>query len=144
MTDKELYRLAESARKYSYSPYSYFRVGAALIAADDFGEEKVFTGCNVENASYGGTICAERTAAVKAVSEGYTHFRAIAVAGGFAEESEAPSVDARAESSPVAENTYPCGICLQFLSEFADSTIRIVMHDRTVTLEDLMPNTFRL
>ena len=135
MTDRELYRLAEDARRFSYSPYSYFRVGAALAASDDFGNEKIFTGCNVENSSYGGTICAERTAAVKAVSEGFTHFTAIAVAGGFADESAEEEAD---------KDTYPCGICLQFLSEFAEQNIRIIMKNRTSTLEDLMPNTFRL
>ena len=134
MTDRELFKLAESARQFSYSPYSYFRVGAALIAADEFGAEEIFTGCNVENASYGGTICAERTAAVKAVSQGYTKFIAIAVAGGSLDESEENTLT----------DTYPCGICLQFLSEFAEHNIRIVMKDRTSTLEDLMPNSFRL
>ncbi len=134
MTDRELFKLAESARQFSYSPYSYFRVGAALIAADEFGAEEIFTGCNVENASYGGTICAERTAAVKAVSQGYTKFIAIAVAGGSLDESEENTLT----------DTYPCGICLQFLSEFAEHNIRIVMKDRTSTLEDLLPNSFRL
>ena len=77
---------------------------------------------------------AESTAAVKAVSQGYTKFIAIAVAGGSLDESEENTLT----------DTYPCGICLQFLSEFAEHNIRIVMKDRTSTLEDLLPNSFRL
>ena len=76
MDNRELYRRAKAALPNAYAPFSNFRVGAALLT--DSGE--VFTGVNVENSSYGGTICAERTACVKAVSEGFRHFKALAVA----------------------------------------------------------------
>ncbi len=112
MKAEELYRLACDMMKYSYSPYSHFRVGAALCATNSAGEEKIFTGCNVENASYGGCICAERTVAVKAVSEGFTHFHSIAVAGG--------------ESSP-QDMVMPCGICRQFISEFACEDMTVIL-----------------
>ena len=96
MTDKELFEIAEKAKEYSYSPYSNFRVGAALLCEDG----KVFTGTNVENASFGVTVCAERVALVKAVSEGYKNFTKIAI-----------SADKNSCS--------PCGICRQSLVEFS-------------------------
>lgn len=76
MTDQELLNLADKAKQKAYVPYSKFQVGAAILTK----EGKVFTGCNVENSSYGAAICAERTAAVKAVSEGYHDFEVIAIA----------------------------------------------------------------
>lgn len=98
MTDKELVELAFSMHRFSYVPYSKFPVGAALLCADG----TVFTGCNVENAAYGSTICAERTALVKAVSEGHRDdFVKIAIAG----QSE--------------DYCWPCGACRQMLYEFA-------------------------
>ena len=96
MTDQELLDLARKAAEAAYVPYSHFPVGAALECADG----TVFTGCNVENAAYGDTICAERTAAVKAVSEGHRDFKRIAIWG-----------DSR-------EYCYPCGSCRQVLQEF--------------------------
>ena len=96
MNDKELFEKAIEAREYAYAPYSKFKVGAALLT----NSGKIYTGCNVENASYGGTICAERVAMVKAISEGEREFSKIAVVADT--------------KSPVR----PCGICLQFLSEF--------------------------
>jgi cytidine deaminase len=93
----ELYQKAQAAAETAYAPYSKFRVGAALLAEDD----TVFTGCNVENRSYGLTICAERTAVFKAVSEGRRRFKALAIA--------TPD-----SSCPVG----PCGACRQVLSEF--------------------------
>ena len=97
MTDRELINLAQEASKNAYVPYSKFPVGAALECYDG----TVFTGCNVENAALGSTICAERTAACKAVSEGYTVFTRIAI---YSE----------------GENyCMPCGACRQFLSEFS-------------------------
>ena len=98
MTDQELVQRALEMRKFSYAPYSHFAVGAALLCEDG----TVFTGCNVENAAYGSTLCAERTALVKAVSEGRTGgFTAIAIAG------------------RESDFCWPCGACRQMLFEFA-------------------------
>ena len=97
MTDQKLIALALAAREHAYAPYSRFSVGAALLCSDG----TVFTGCNVENASYPCGICAERTAAAKAISEGHRDFAALAIAGS-------------AETLCT-----PCGICRQFLYEFA-------------------------
>lgn len=127
MTDNELMEIAEKACENAYAPYSKFKVGAALLASDG----RVFTGCNVENSSYGAGICAERTAAVKAVSEGAASFSAIAIAnagGGL---------------------TFPCGICRQFLSEFAEEGFRVILRNdkgnlEIFTLEELMPHGFKL
>lgn len=97
MTDRELVELAFSMRERAYCPYSGFAVGAALECEDG----TVYTGCNVENAAYGSTICAERTALVKAVSEGKRDFVRLAVAGGS------------------EDCCWPCGVCRQMLYEFA-------------------------
>ena len=97
MTDRELINLAFEAMEQAYAPYSGFRVGAALECADG----SVFLGCNVENAAYGSTICAERTAVVKAVSEGRREFRRIAIA------------------SQSEDYCMPCGACRQVMSEFS-------------------------
>lgn len=126
-TDYELMQAASAACENAYAPYSGFKVGAALLTADG----RIFTGCNVENSSYGAAICAERTAAVRAVSEGCVKFSAIAVTnskGGL---------------------TYPCGICRQFLSEFADESFRVILKDdmghiSSYTLSELMPFGFKL
>lgn len=125
MTDKELYLKAAGAMPNAYAPFSKFRVGAAIMT--DTGE--VFTGVNVENSSYGGTICAERTACVKAVSEGFRSFEALAVVT-----SEGAG--------------YPCGICRQFLYEFAPD-LRVITgededHLNIRTLRELMPEGFKL
>ena len=124
MTDLELLELAKAAAERSYSPYSHFPVGAALECADG----TVYTGCNVENASYGGTICAERTAAVKAVSEGHRDFVRIAVWG-----------DSR-------DYCYPCGACRQFLQEFnRDMTVVCAKGDGSYVshpLSEMMPFFF--
>ena len=98
---------AYSAMEKSYSPYSHFKVGAALVTEDG----SIYTGCNIENASYGAAICAERTAMVKAVSEGHKSFKYIAIV------------------SSSHEKTLPCGICRQFLSEFASKDAVVIMHD---------------
>lgn len=121
---RELLKKAEEAKKYSYSPYSMFRVGAALLTKDG----KVFTGANVENATYGATICAERTAVVKAVSEGVREFEAIAV------------------SSDSEEGSFPCGICRQFIGEFGED-IKIITGKsdgeiRVNRVSELLPNAF--
>jgi len=125
MKDKELYELARKATENAYSPYSGFKVGAALLTA----RGKVFTGVNVENSSFGATICAERTAFVKAVSEGYREFAAIAVAS-------------------VEGGAWPCGICRQFMYEFNEN-LRVITGDDAENLEiyplkELLLKGFRL
>ena len=97
MSEQELTQRAVEMLERSYSPYSHFPVGAALECEDG----TVFTGCNIENSSYSLTICAERTAAVKAISEGHTKLRRIAIAGNS------------------EDFCYPCGACRQFLYEFS-------------------------
>ena len=124
ITDQQLYDIAEKAREKAYAPYSGFRVGAALLASDG----RVFEGVNVENASYGATICAERTAFVKAISEGERSFEAIAVSAG---------------DSPA----FPCGICRQFMSEFAPEITIVTKADgqfRIRNLTQLLPESFQL
>lgn len=121
-----LVSMAIEAMNNSYSPYSNFKVGAALLTSSG----KIFTGCNVENASYGGTICAERCAAVKAVSEGEQSFKKIAIV------------------SSSGEYTYPCGICLQFLSEFMEKGIIVLFDEKEgikeIPFDKLFPNAFKL
>ena len=128
MTDSELMRLAEDARAYSYVPYSHFAVGAALLTKDG----KVYTGCNIENASYTPTNCAERTALFKAVSEGEREFAAIAVIGGPAGEK--------------GRLCAPCGVCRQVLREFCAPDFRILLGSvdkvQAYTLEELLPTSF--
>ena len=124
MTDRQLADLALDARKHAYTPYSHFNVGAALLCKDG----TVFTGCNVENAAYGSTICAERTALVKAISEGHRNFDAIAIAG---------SGD---------DFCWPCGSCRQMLFEFAPNlrvlAVRPDGQFQTATLAELLPHAF--
>ena len=128
MTDQELMERAVEARKNSYSPYSGFKVGAALLGKSG----KVYAGCNVENAAYTPTNCAERTAVFKAVSEGEKEFSAIAIVGGKGE-----------ELSPFCA---PCGICRQVLAEFCDEDFKILLGTpeafRAYTLRELLPFSF--
>ena len=120
----------------SYAPYSKFHVGAALLGKDG----KVYTGCNVENAAYGPSNCAERTAVFKAVSEGCREFDAIAIAGGLEDSNGKPQI-----------NDYcpPCGVCRQVLAEFCDKDFKIVLTDgsgtiKEFTLGQLLPESFSL
>lgn len=126
MTDRDLIAKAKDALKYSYSPYSHFAVGAALLGIDG----QVFTGCNIENASFGATNCAERTAIFKAVSEGIKDFSAIAVV------------------CSGSQPAYPCGICRQVMSEFFNPDTRIIVEDgdrlRTYTMTEILPESFSL
>ena len=124
MTDNEFFHMAVKVAEKSYSPYSKFRVGAVLLTE----EGQVFTGCNIENASYSMTMCAERTAVFKAVSSGFMNFRAIAIAG---------SAD-----DDFSEPCQPCGACLQVLSEFCDNDFMVVLADGIHTLKDFLPNRF--
>lgn len=128
----KLVKAALDARKCAYAPYSHFTVGAALLAEDG----TIFTGGNIENASYGAANCAERTAIFKAVTEGVRSFTAIAIAGG--REEERPS-----------DYAYPCGICRQVMSEFCDDDfIILVAKDEDdyveLTLSELLPYGFEL
>ena len=123
LDDQGLFDQACAMLERAYAPYSRFRVGACLLAEDG----RIFTGCNVGNAAYGSTICAERTALVKAVSEGARHFQAIAVAG---------------ESA----YAWPCGACRQMLREFAPD-LRVIVGQKdkgfeVTTLEALLPHSF--
>ena len=122
---------ALAARKNSYSPYSKFCVGAALLCSD--GE--IFTGANVENSSFGGTICAERSAFCAAISQGKKEFEAIAIIGGY-------------RDAEIDKKCAPCGICRQFMSEFCSADFKIVLFDgqaaTVTTLGELFPETFEL
>lgn len=125
MTDKELYRIANDVKENAYAPYSGFRVGAALLTRSG----KVYTGVNVENASYGATLCAERGAVSKAVSEGEREFRALAIASSAGE-------------------AMPCGICRQVLMEF-EPELRVITgkdedHLENYSLSELLPGAFSL
>ena len=126
MTYEELIKLAKKAKDGSYSPYSHFRVGAALLTADG----SVYTGANVECSSYGGTICAERAALVKAVNDGKRDFSAIAIISD--------------DTAPCR----PCGICRQMLSDFSpDMTVISASSDGSYVqnrLSDLLPHAFNL
>ena len=128
---RSLYDMAAKAAHNAYAPFSHFRVGAALLA--DSG--KVYTGVNVENSSYGATVCAERTAFVKAISEGERRFTAIAVTA------LEPDDDETVES-------LPCGICRQFMYEFSPDIYVITGTDRerldVRKLSELLPLGFRL
>ena len=130
MTDKELMELAVKARENAYAPYSNYKVGAALLAKSG----RVYLGCNVENASYTPTNCAERTAVFKAVSEGEREFCAIAVCGG--------------KDGVIAGLFPPCGVCRQVMAEFCgpDFAVHLVTADgvETLPLEKLLPHSFGL
>ena len=126
MKYRELYRQAVEMIPLAYAPFSKFKVGAALLGKDG----KVYTGVNVENSSFGGTICAERTAFVKAISEGCMEFEAIAVVSSDGE-------------------AWPCGICRQFMKEFCEDDFKIITGNdedslRVYTMEEILPEGYRL
>ena len=126
MNDKDLLALAKRAREFAYAPYSGFYVAAALLCKDG----TVYTGCNIENAAYSPTNCAERTAFFKAVSEGALGFTAIAIAGDR------------------EEYLAPCGVCRQVMAEFCDvHSFRVILAKskqeyQIVTLKELLPRAF--
>ena len=129
LTEKELCRAAIAAMQKSYSPYSGYCVGAALLTVDG----AVYTGCNIENASYTPTVCAERTAIFKAVSDGVRQFAAIAVAGG--------------KDGVISGAFPPCGVCRQVMAEFCDPdfTVLVVTGEdsyKKYTLAELLPSGF--
>ncbi|HEX7713078.1 MAG TPA: cytidine deaminase [Bacillota bacterium] len=121
---ERLIAAATEVRERAYTPYSHYKVGAALLGKSG----RIYTGCNVENVSYGATICAERSAVVKAVSEGETTFTALAVIA----DGDLPAS--------------PCGICRQFLSEFGGD-LRLILANlrgerKEITLRELLPQAF--
>lgn len=130
MTDKELVLKAIESMKNSYSPYSNFKVGAALLSESG----KVYTGCNIENVAFGPSICAERVAFFKAISEGEKNFSKIAVVGG--------------KDGIISSATTPCGVCRQVMREFCNDDFEILIvrenenYDK-VLLKDLLPNSFK-
>ena len=128
MTDRELLQCAVEAREMAYAPYSGFRVGAALLGKSG----KLYKGCNVENAAYSPTNCAERTALFKAVSEGEREFVAIAIVGGRYE--------------TIADFCAPCGVCRQALAEFCDPDFRVVLgipdEPKVFAFKDILPYGF--
>lgn len=129
---EQLIENAIEARKMAYTPYSKYKVGAALLSSDN----KIIKGCNIENAAYGPTNCAERTAFFKAVSEGVKDFSAIAIVGGLENETDLFSGYA-----------FPCGVCRQVMREFCDSEFEIVVARsiddyKVYTLGELLPESF--
>ena len=129
-TIQKLIHTAIQQLAFSYTPYSHFRVGAALLGKN--GE--IYTGCNIENAGYTATSCAERTAFFKGISEGVRAFRAIAIVGG--------------KQGAVTDYTAPCGVCRQVMMEFCDpETFQIILavdseHYDVYTLKELLPLGF--
>ncbi|MBQ6936706.1 MAG: cytidine deaminase [Clostridia bacterium] len=130
MTEKELVLKAIESMKNSYSPYSNFKVGAALLTESG----KVYTGCNIENVAFGPSICAERVAFFKAISENENNFSKIAVAGG--------------KNGIISSSTPPCGVCRQVMREFCNDDFEILIvrenseYDK-VLLKDLLPHSFK-
>lgn len=123
---EKIWREAREAREKAHAPYSNFFVGAAVQTLDG----KIYSGCNVENASYGATVCAERIAIFKAVSEGHKKFLRVAIVS-----------DSKGRAVP------PCGMCLQVMAEFCDPTAEIILAtpkriERTYKLSDLLPSIF--
>lgn len=128
--DRCLLEAARNARKSAYTPYSGFSVGAALLTDDG----RIYTGCNIENAAFGPTVCAERVAIFKAVSEGVRGFTAIAVVGGKTGETGGRACP-------------PCGVCRQVMAEFCEpGRFRILLEDgeriRSFLLSELLPEGF--
>ena len=128
---EKLIKKAIEMLNFSYAPYSNFHVGAALLTS----EGEIYTGCNIENAAYGPSNCAERTAIFKAVSEGKKEFEAIAFVGG--------------KNGKIENFCPPCGVCRQVLAEFCKKDFEIVLAKSTneykiMTLEQLLPESFSL
>ena len=131
MKPEQLIELAKEAMGHAYAPYSGYKVGAALLCADG----TVYQGCNIENAAYGPTNCAERTAIFKAVYDGHRDFAAIAVCGG--------------KDGVITGQFPPCGVCRQVMREFCGPEFQIHMAGpegdyETCTLEQLLPHSFAL
>ncbi len=125
---KELIKIATETMMKAYTPYSGFKVGAALLTKDG----KVYTGCNIENAAYTPTVCAERVAFFSAVRDGERDFSAIAIVGG--------------EGGVLSSFTYPCGVCRQVMREFCSGEFKVYVSDgceiKCHTLDEIMPFSF--
>ncbi len=131
MTDRELIAEAKQSAEFSYSPYSGFTVGAALMTKSG----KIYTGCNIENAAFSPTNCAERTAFFKAVSEGEKDFEKIAIVGG--------------KNGNFTDFCPPCGVCRQVMAEFCGKDFTVILGKdgdeiRSFTLGELLPQSFGL
>ena len=128
MTNEDLIALAREMTRHSYAPYSRFCVGAALLCRDG----RVYTGCNIENAAFGPTVCAERVAIFSAVRDGERDFERIAIVGG--------------EEGRITSFTPPCGVCRQVMREFCRDDFIVVLSDgdriREITLAALLPDSF--
>lgn len=128
MNCENLINIATDAMKNSYSPYSNFKVGAALLCSNN----EIFTGCNIENSAFSATVCAERTAIFKAISEGNKAFKALAVVGG--------------KNGEIKDFCSPCGVCRQVLTEFCDNNFKIILFNgvdtKIYTLNELLPLSF--
>ena len=132
INEKELVSIAERAMEKAYSPYSDFCVGAALLCSDG----SVYEGCNIENASFTPTCCAERVAIFGAVSDGKRDFEAIAIVGGK-------------RGASIRDFCYPCGVCRQVMSEFCGGNFKIILSNsngdiRVTTLDGELPHRFKL
>ncbi len=130
MTNQELINLAKQSLKNSYSPYSNFCVGAALLCKNG----KVYSGCNIENKSFSATNCAERTAVFTAIANGEKEFLKIAVVGG--------------KGGEITSFCFPCAVCLQVLSEFCEKDFEIILDNgketKSYMLEELLPISFEM
>ena len=129
MSKEQLVEAAKEMLGFSYTPYSNFKVGAALLCKDG----SVYTGCNIENASFGPSMCAERTAFFKAISEGKKEFEAIAIVGG--------------KNGVIEDYCPPCGVCRQVMSEFCDDEFIIILAKsedeyKIYTLPEILPERF--
>lgn len=128
MDSEKLIELATDAMKKAYAPYSGFKVGAALLCCDG----TVYEGCNIENASYTPTVCAERVAFFSAVRDSHRKFSKIAIVGGH--------------DGVLSSYAYPCGVCRQVMREFCDGDFTVILYDghekAEYTLDEIMPHSF--
>lgn len=128
MDSEKLVEIASNVMKKAYTPYSHFKVGAALLCSDG----TVYEGCNIENASYTPTVCAERVAFFSAVRDGQRNFSKIAIVGGH--------------DGVLSSYAYPCGVCRQVMREFCDGNFIVILYDGAklveYTLDEIMPHSF--
>ncbi len=150
MDNRELVEIAKKARENAYAPYSNFKVGAALLTKSG----NVYKGCNVENASYGLTVCAERVAISNAISNGEKEFMKMAIVGGFSEGHEREISEeniqeiVKKDMQESEDVLIPCGACMQVMSEF-NPDLELILLDTmgktiTINLKELFPKPFQL